>query len=72
MLNRQIKVSLEKPTQAQTPAPTPRITRAEVEANIMLVKTHARDLAIGGVGIYAAVKLISTVSEIAINISPKR
>lgn len=72
MLNRQIKISVEKPSKAEVPTPKPRFKREDIEANIVFAKTHLRDAAIGGVGIYAAVKAISTLSEIAINIAPKR
>ena len=71
MLNRQLRISMERPSTAPVPNPRPRFQREELEANITFVKNNLRELAIGGVGIYAAVKTISTLSEIAINISPK-
>lgn len=72
MRNRSLRVSLER-NQPQ-PAPEPvdgRIRRAEIEANILLAKKHARDAAIGGIGVYAAVKTIKTLSEIAVTIAAK-
>lgn len=71
MFNRQIKVSVEKPSKTQTSV-DPRIKRADLEANIMLVKNHARELAVGGVMVFGACKAISTAATIAINIAPKR
>lgn len=70
--NRSLKISLEKASpQPAKPSTDPRIKRVELEANINLAKTHAKDAAIGAIGFYAAVKTIKTLSEIAINIAPK-
>lgn len=71
--NRSLRMSFERtPTQTNPTPVDSRIKRAEIEATLILAKKHARDIAVGGVTIYAAVKSISTLSEIAINISPKR
>ena len=73
--NREVRMQLVKtPKNASTPQPepsAPRITMTPIMINEM-IRRNAKDAAIGVVGVYAAIKVLNTASEIAINITPKR
>lgn len=70
--NRSLKVSLEKTPSSPQTASTVRRNRDDILFINSMIQVNVQKAAVGFVAVYGAVKFISTASEIATNIAPKR
>jgi hypothetical protein len=70
--NRALQVKVIKTQPKPTPPTLPERSIAHIEKLNDLAMKTAKSAAVGFVAVYAAVKVLNTASEIAVNAAPKR